>query len=247
MIASIYHCLIVDDEPIARQILQNYVNQTPNLECVGECKNAFEALEKINADARIQIVFLDINMPNLSGTAMARILSRKLQVIFTTAYSEYAVESYELDAADYLLKPFLFERFTQAVFKAAERLRTTDPETQFVQKQSAAPSFFIKSDGENFRVELQEILYCEAMKNYTKVVLKGGRTLFPLIAISKMEEELRQLGNDFLRVHRSFLVSQKHLSAVGANYLRIDKFKIPIGFQYKAMLFESLGIKSKDA
>ena len=116
-------CLIVDDEPIARKIIINYISQISFLENAGECKNGIEALDLISKDKEIQIVFLDINMPNLNGLSMAKIIKNNIIVIFTTAYSEYAVESYDVNAIDYLLKPFSFERFTTAVFKAVEKLK----------------------------------------------------------------------------------------------------------------------------
>lgn len=235
-------CLIVDDEPIARQILRSYVAQMPNLECAGECKNAFEAIEKINADELIQILFLDINMPNLNGMAMVKIISRKMQVIFTTAYSEHAVESYELNAADYLLKPFLFERFAQAVFKACERLKLAAGTASATIKNEENVPILVKSDGEVFRVNVQEILFCEAMKNYTKITMRDGHTFYPLISISKLEEDLAQLSDMFLRVHRSFLVSKKHLGAIGSSYLMVEKQKIPIGILYKPEVFAALGV-----
>lgn len=238
-----YRCLVVDDEPIARKILRNYIEQMPNLDCVGECKNAFEAIEQIHADETIDIVFLDIHMPNLSGLAMVKILSRKLQVVFTTAHSEFAVESYDLDAVDYLLKPFLFERFAKSVFKAVERLKTNAATDQMPDQQLAAPVFYLKSDGENHPVQLSEILYCEAMKNYTKVVLQQGKTYYPLVAISKLEADLARQSTAFMRIHRSYLISKNHLGAVGANYVMIEQHKIPIGHQYKEEFLTQLKIK----
>lgn len=235
-------CLIADDEPIARQILSSYVAQMPNLECAGECKNAFDAIEKINDDELIQILFLDINMPNLNGMAMVKIIPRNVQVIFTTAYSEHAVESYELNAVDYLLKPFLFDRFAQAVFKAVERLKLAMTDSSATVKNDENATIMVKSNGEVFRVNLQEILFCEAMKNYTKITMRNGLTYYPLISISKLEEDLALLSNRFLRVHRSFLVSKNHLGAIGTNYLMVEKHKIPIGILYKPEVFVVLGV-----
>ena len=239
-----HRCLIVDDEPIARKIIRTYIEQLPNLECVGECKNAFEALEQINRDETIEIVFLDINMPNISGISMVKILTRKLQIIFTTAYSEYAVESYELNAVDYLLKPFLFERFAQAVFKALERLRDFSIAQRLSEHPIAESTLFIKSNGKNYPVLIEEILYCEALKNYTKIKMINGKTYVPLISISKFEEEISLLSNYFLRIHRSFLVSKKHIQAIGANYVMIEKDKIPIGDQYKELFLSQVGINN---
>ena len=235
-----YACLIVDDEPIARKIIQNYVAQMPNLECVGEFKNALEALAFLNETGGVAIVFLDINMPNLSGMSMAKLLPKNTQIVFTTAYSEYAVESYEFNAADYLLKPFLFERFAQAVFKATERLKTQQPAQE---NPEQAATIFIKSNGEIFPVSVHEIRYCEAMKNYTKVVLNQGKTYYPLVPISKFEEELSEVNSDFLRVHRSYLISKNHLSAIGPNYVMMDKVRIPIGSQYREIFFSKIGLK----
>jgi DNA-binding LytR/AlgR family response regulator len=238
-----YQCIVVDDEPIARKIVRTYIEQIPNLMCVGEFKNAFEALTCINeTEKSVEIVFLDINMPNLSGVAMAKILAQKQQVIFTTAYSEYAVESYDLNAADYLLKPFLFDRFAQAVFKAIERLKASVQEPSILEHEPE-PSIFLKSGVENYPIMLREILYCEAMKNYTKVVMVNGKTYHPLLSISKLETELMALSDMFTRVHRSFLISKKYLNAIGANHLMIGSHKIPLGEQYKSHFLAQIGVK----
>jgi DNA-binding LytR/AlgR family response regulator len=236
-----YNCLVVDDEPIARKIVKNYIAQLPNLVCAGECKNASEAIEQISRED-IDIVFLDINMPNINGISMVKILSKQPLIIFTTAYSEFAIESYELNAVDYLLKPFLFERFAKAVAKAMERLRNTPVSMPILDNSEAEQTLFIKSNGENYPVQLSDILYCEAMKNYTKVVLKNGKIYYPLTPLSKFEEELNQLTNNYLRVHRSFIISKKHVSAIGANYVLLDTLKIPIGSQYKDVFLSNLGM-----
>jgi two-component system, LytTR family, response regulator len=238
-----HKCLIVDDEPIARKIIKTYLEQLPILEYAGECKNAFEAIETINADDSIEIIFLDINMPNITGVSMVKILSKKLQIIFTTAYSEYAIESYELNAVDYLLKPFLFERFAKAVYKALERLRDGSSFQTIKDASIIKNSIFIKSNGQNYPVLLDDVLYCEAMKNYTKVVLLNGKIYSPLIPLSKFEEELALSSLNFLRVHRSFVVSKKYVYSIGSNYVMIEKNKIPIGDQYKDHFLAQLGMK----
>jgi DNA-binding LytR/AlgR family response regulator len=228
-------CIIVDDEPIARQILLGYVAKMPNLLCAGTCKNALEALTLLRADDSIQIVFLDINMPHLNGMAMAKLLPPHVRFVLTTAYSEYAVASYELNAVDYLLKPFLFDRFAQAVFKVMDALKPT------VVPQSAN-ELIVKSDGEIHRVPVAELMYCEAMKNYTKLVLAKGNVYYPLMSISKFEAHLLSVSTDFLRIHRSFLISKLHIGAVGANYLMIATHRIPIGQQYKNAVWSALGL-----
>jgi DNA-binding LytR/AlgR family response regulator len=238
-----FRCLVVDDEPIARKIVKSYILQLPNLELAGECKNAFEAIELINSDETIEIVFLDINMPNISGMAAVKILSRQPQIIFTTAYSEFAIESYDINAADYLLKPFLFERFAKAVFKATERIKAAAlnsiTETSFLPENS----ILLKSNGEKYPVFINEIVYCEAMKNYTKVITTKNKSYLPLVSLSRFEAELNELSNDFYRIHRSFIISKKHLTSIGSNYVMLDQHKLPIGDQYKEVFLSKLILK----
>jgi DNA-binding LytR/AlgR family response regulator len=238
-----YRCLVVDDEPIARKIVKQYIEQLPILEFVGECKNAYEALEVISRDETIEVVFLDINMPNISGISMVKIMSKQLQIIFTTAYSEFAIESYELNAVDYLLKPFLFERFAKAVFKAIDRLGNFSTTPNLLENSGKSPSLYIKSNGENHPVLVNDILYCEAMKNYTKIVLINGKEYSPLISLSKFEEEISVLSLNFFRVHRSFIIAKQYIQSIGASYVMVNKAKIPIGIQYKTQFLEQVGMK----
>src|SRR5688572_21681998 len=165
-----YNCLVVDDEPIARRIIVNYIKQMPLLVLAAEQINALSAIDYLRTNNNIDIIFLDINMPNLSGLQLLKIIQPQQPVIFTTAYSEYAVESYDLNAVDYLLKPFSFERFTKAVYKAVDAIKKSQPNigNNIDEKK---PPFFIKSDGKNYPVSIDDILYCEAMKNYTMVRL----------------------------------------------------------------------------
>jgi DNA-binding LytR/AlgR family response regulator len=236
-----YRSIIVDDEPIARKIISGYVAQIGFLENAGECKNAIEALDIISRDSSIQIIFLDINMPNLTGLAMAKIVRKDIKIIFTTAYSEYAVASYEVNAIDYLLKPFSFERFAIAVFKAIDSIRlSANPITEVSLPEK---TIYIKSEGMSYPVLLSEIQYCEAMKNYTKVILSNGKILKPLVSFSKMEQELLNESNDFLRVHRSFLISKKHLTAVKNTTVMVGNSEVPIGLQYKDAFLQAIGKK----
>lgn len=236
-----YNCLVVDDEPIARKIITNYIHQMPLLQLAGEQINALAAIDYLRANINTDIIFLDINMPNLSGLQLLKIIQPQQPVILTTAYSEYAVESYELNAVDYLLKPFSFERFTKAVYKAIDAIRNSKNahESSIENK----PVIFVKSEGKNYPVILDEILYCESRKNYTMITLKNGQKLMPLIPLSKLEAMLSELSADFLQVHRSFLISKKHIKAIGANTVTIGKFEIPIGVQFKERFFIALGIK----
>jgi len=236
-----YRAIIVDDEPIARKIIAGYVAQIGLLENAGECKNAIEALEIISKDSSVQIVFLDINMPNLTGLAMAKIVKENIKIIFTTAYSEFAVASYEVSAVDYLLKPFSFERFAIAVFKAIDSIRLTA--NSFNEFSPQDKTIYIKSEGMSYPVVLSEIQYCEAMKNYTKVILSNGKILKPLVAFSKMEQELLKESDDFLRVHRSFLISKKHITAVKSTTVIVGKYEVPVGQQFRDAFLQSIGKK----
>ncbi len=239
-----YNCLVVDDEPIARKIIINYILQTPALRLSGECTNALHAIESLRTAKATDIVFLDINMPNLSGLQLVKILQPEQAVIFTTAYSEYAVESYELNATDYLLKPFSFERFTKAVYKAIDifaykNRSATEPAID------TPTSIFIKSDGRNYPVRLDDILYCEAKKNYTMVQLKDGQNLLPLIPLSKFQVQLSEAGGEFIQIHRSFLIARQHIAAITPSSVSLGKFDIPIGVQFRDSFFKVIGIKSR--
>ena len=197
----------------------------------------------LRAHNNIDIIFLDINMPNLSGFQLMKIVQPKQPVVFTTAYAEYAVESYELNAVDYLLKPFSFERFTKAAYKAVDVIKNA---TKII-TEIANPNkvdLFIKSEGKSYPVLLDDILYCEAMKNYTMVILKSEQKLMPLIPLSKFETMLLEAGGDFIQVHRSFLISKKHITAVSRpNNVTINTFEIPIGVQFRERFFQAIGMK----
>ncbi len=237
-------CLIVDDEPIARQIIKNYIAQIAFLENAGECKNAMEALETITNNDSINIIFLDINMPNLNGLAMAKIIKKDIKIIFTTAYSDYAVESYEVNAIDYLLKPFSFERFATAVFKAfksKEDLVISSEKN--VNQHDLEKTIYLKSEGLNYPILVKDIQYCEAMKNYTKVFLNNGKQLKTLVSFSKMEEDLISENSVFIRIHRSFIISKNYITAIKTNNVVLGKTEIPIGLQYRESFLNTIGMK----
>ena len=238
---SRYKCIIIEDEPLAQNILKRYIADHPSLELAAVCNDAMEAQTKLTRQT-IDLLFLDINLPKLSGINFIKTLLHPPLIIFTTAYPEYAVEGFELNAVDYLLKPFSFERFTKAVYKAVDTIKKSQSSAGN-KVDDKKPPFFIKSDGKNYPVSIDDILYCEAMKNYTMVRLKDGQKLMPLIPLSKFEIVLAEAGGDFIQVHRSFLLSKKHITAVAANQVSINKYEIPIGVQYKEKFYRAIGMK----
>jgi DNA-binding LytR/AlgR family response regulator len=181
-------------------------------------------------------------MPNLSGLQLLKIVQPQQPIIFTTAYSEYAVESYELNAVDYLLKPFSFQRFTRAVYKAVDAIKNRYNSIYETGKGKDLV-FFIKSEGKNYPVFLDDILYCEARKNYTMVILKNEQKLMPLIPLSKFENLLSEAGGEFIQIHRSFLIARKHITSITPHSVTINKFEIPIGVQFKDKFFKAIGMK----
>jgi DNA-binding LytR/AlgR family response regulator len=236
-----YNCLVVDDEPIARKIIINYIAEMPLLRLAGESINALSAIEHLRTRNDVDIIFLDVNMPNLSGLQLLKILQPQQPVVLTTAYAEYAVESYELNAVDYLLKPFSFERFTKAIYKAVGFIKNSYKGTDDADEGKRI--IFIKSDGKNYPVPVDEILYCEAMKNYTMVILRNEQKLMPLVPLSKFEGLLTEAGGEFIQVHRSFLISKKDITSVTPNTVTINKFEIPIGIQFKDRFFKLIGMR----
>jgi DNA-binding LytR/AlgR family response regulator len=237
-----YNCLIVDDEPIAREIMLTFIDEIEELECIGECKNGSEALEKINTDSNIDIVFLDINMPNFSGISVVKSLSKLPQIIFSTAHHEHAVESYELDAADYILKPYSLDRFKKSAQKAIDRI---EKQILINEGEKSEQLFLVKSEGNTYPIKTSHILYCEAMRNYTKIFLSNGQRLIPYVAFSKFELDIKPLNSDLVRVHRSFLINKKHISAINSQNVIIGKKNIPIGDQYRTEFAKSIADLNK--
>jgi DNA-binding LytR/AlgR family response regulator len=239
-----YNCLVVDDEPIARRIIVGYIDQMPLLQLATECINPLTAIEYLRTYDNVDIIFLDINMPNLSGLQLLKIIKPKQPVIFTTAYSEYAVESYEVNAVDYLLKPFSFERFTTAVYRSIAAIDGSNKLASEIASEKSH-TIFIKSDGRIYPTDVDDILYCEAMKNYTMVKLKNDRRLMPLVPLSKFELLLSDAGAEFIQVHRSYIISKKHIKAISASLVSVDKYDIPIGVQFREKFFKIIGLRSQ--
>jgi DNA-binding LytR/AlgR family response regulator len=233
-----WNCLIVDDEPIARQIVENYCQHFPALNIVGLCSNAFEA-KAVLQQQPVDIIFLDINMPVLDGMAFLKTLKVQPQVIFTTAYKEYAADAFDLSACDYLLKPFSLERFMIAVDKAVDRLQPRQAPVPAPPDERAEDHIFIKADGKLYKVLFSDLLFAEASGNYTKVVTSQN-TLLPAITFSGLEEMLPQ--SLFLRVHRSFILNKSRITHIEGNRVFIGGTEIPIGSNYREGFLKSLGL-----
>lgn len=227
-------CLIVDDEPLAREILETFTAKVPQLELVSSCTNAFEALEILQKE-KIDLVFLDIQMPDLTGIQLYSSLNTKPLVIFTTAYSNYAVTGFELDALDYLVKPFSFERFLKAVNKALElgKKKTED-------SVSGHHDFMFVKDGTKLvKVNYDDVLYLEGMKDYVKIVMKDNKFMLTLISMQHMIEKLPD--RKFVRIHRSYIVSISKIDKVEKSRVVIGNKWIPVGNSYKESLHSVLG------
>lgn len=222
-------CLIVDDEPQAREVIKRYVQQVPLLELVGECANALEVMDVLPRQP-IDLLFLDINMPQLKGIDLAKILKAPPRIIFTTAHEEYALEGYELDVVDYLLKPIRFERFLKAVQKTMQ-LDKGNPEPHLqLSEPVVKPFVYFRVERRMVKVNLDAILYIESMKDYIKVIATTG-ALITKQSISSVEALLPE--TQFMRVHRSFLVSLAKIKSYTAELIEIEGTEIPIGKLYR--------------
>lgn len=230
-------CLIVDDEPLARNLIKGHVERLPNWEVVDTCKNALIAYETLMSHP-IDVLFLDINMPVLSGVDFYKSLKNPPLLIFTTAYPDYAVEGFELDALDYLVKPITFDRFLKAANRTEERLHTTQDTTTAPAVQNSISEFiFIKHFSKLVKVDFETILYLEAQKDFVKFVTTDKS----IVAKMTMKSAEQQLPDRlFLRVHRSYIVAIKAVTAMFGNVLEIDKIQIPIGSNYKELVLRKL-------
>lgn len=211
-------CLIVDDEHIARKILSDYVSKVPELELVATCNSALKALNHLKSD-RIDVLFLDIQMPDLTGIDLLKVLPNRPATILTTAYSEYAVQSYELDVVDYLLKPIDFDRFYKAITKVISL-----KDSRFENRSDATSSqhtdkLFIKADNKIIKVAFNEIVVIQGQGPYVQVITADGRKIMSLLSMSKLEE---LLPANFYRIHRSHIVNIDHIDSIDGNMIKLQ-------------------------
>jgi DNA-binding LytR/AlgR family response regulator len=223
-------CIAIDDEPLAVKKIAGYIQKVPFLELVAECRSAFEAMKMLSENS-IQLIFVDINMPDLSGMEFVKTLAHKPYIVFTTAYSEYAVEGFQVDAVDYLLKPITFNNFLKAANKVKSLIElNANKEKESV--KTTANHLFVKSEYKLIRIELDEIKYIESQHEYIKIHLINSKPVMTQLSLKSIEEQLP--SDRFMRVHRSFIVNLKKVSVVERNRIIFDgKVYIPISDQYK--------------
>ena len=229
-------CVIVDDEPLAREILEMYVSQNTELQLVGMCKNADEVVALLRKET-VDVLFLDIQMPGVSGMQLVKSLENPPLVVFTTAYDQYAVEGFEVSAVDYLLKPISPERFNTAVEKVKEQIQ--------YRKQSATSNdtldyLFVRADYQDVKILYKDILYVEGLKDYVKIVTSMKR----IVTLTNIKGMLEKLPRDkFIRVHKSYIVAKEKVNMVKGNVLKIGDKEIPIGLTFKDNFKKALKLK----
>ncbi len=233
-------CIIVDDEALARKLLKSYVEQVPHLELIAMCKNPMEATSVLQTES-IDLMFLDIQMPQITGLTFLKTLQKQPLTIFTTAYEKYALEGYTLDVVDYLLKPFGFERFLQAVNRASNRLQieptTFSTETKKEEVPTAKDYILVKSEHRIHRLKYKDILYIQSMQAYVAYYTPKERIL-SLNTMKKLENTLPT--EQFIRIHKSYIVSIDKIELLEGNQVVIGKAKLPIGASYRDRVMKEI-------
>ncbi len=230
-------CLLIDDEPPALEVLESHISSINGLEIVAQCKNAIEALDVLHQKP-VDLIFLDIKMPKMLGTDFLKNLSHPPKVIFVTAYRDYAVEGYELNAVDYLVKPVSFERFVKAITKVKGMMGQETITMVTDHKSNAEPFVYMKADKNMNKVYINDIVYIESWKDFIKIYLSGGKNLLVKQSLSSMENMLSK--HKFLRVHRSYIVSINKISGYKNLSIQINSTEIPIGRLYKQAVMDKL-------
>lgn len=234
-------CLVVDDEPLALDILTDYIGKVPFLKLISATTSAFEALAIAQKD-EIDLVFLDVQMPELTGIQFLKIINGKCNVILTTAYSQYALDGYELDVADYLLKPIAFDRFYKSVLKVQNTIQQVSPQAPVKVIDNTINSFiFVKTEHRIQKIYLDDILYIEGLKDYISIFTKTERVI-TLQHMKKMEESLP--AGRFIRVHKSYIVSIDKIESIERSRIQIGNKIIPIGDTYRDNFFKTIQDKN---
>jgi DNA-binding LytR/AlgR family response regulator len=231
-------CIIVDDEPLARNVLEKHINKITDLELVAKCGNAIEAFNVLS-NREVDLMFLDIQMPQITGIELLRSLKNKPRVIFTTAYREYAIDGYELDVIDYLLKPISFERFFKSINKVFSTAKTNIPEINEHKSEpgSENPYIFIKSDRKKIKIFLSEIIYIESIKDYVRIVTTD-KSHVSYLKIGYLEEKLP--SSLFLRIHKSFIINAGKIKSYTPVEIEMPGKILTIGRYYKQKVLKFL-------
>ena len=230
-------CLIIDDEPPAREIIRRYIEQVPTLQLAGECANAMQAFALLQQQP-VDLMFLDIRMPQLNGNDFLKTLKNPPKVILTTAYPEYALEGYELDVVDYLMKPIPFDRFLKAVNKVYQQSPVKSESITIAEEKKSESFVYFRADRKMVKVMLQDIFYIESMKDYVKVFTVNGMIITKQ-SISSVEAMLPE--KKFIRSHRSYIVSARHIKSFTSELIEIHNTEIPIGKLFRNEVMKTLG------
>ncbi len=226
------NCIIVEDEPLAMKLIEGYVKQTPFLSLKASCSSAIEAIQYLNNDEEVELVFLDIQMPDLSGLDFSKTLKPHIRIIFTTAFEQYALEGYKVNAIGYLLKPFDYSEFLVAANKAMQQLSQQEDKAPNKQSSISGGFIFVKSEYKQVKISLDDILYIEGLKDYVKIVLRSqDKPVLTLMSLKKFEEELPL--QQFMRVHRSFIIALDKIDAIERSQVLIKEERITVAPQYK--------------
>lgn len=215
------NCIIIDDEPLAVKLLENHISKIDSLKLVATAKNAIEAYQILQRKS-VDLMFLDIEMPNLNGIEFLKSLNQKPKTIFTTAYREFAIEGFELEAVDYILKPITFERFFKSVVRVLKNMPSDEQVEGFI---------IVKADGLNRKIILSDILYFESQGNDVKIILENEEKIVTKNKIMDLENSLSDKG--FIRIHRSFLINSKYVTAFNNNEIILNKYNLPVGRSYR--------------
>jgi DNA-binding LytR/AlgR family response regulator len=219
-------CLIIDDEPFARKLLLDFCSRVPNLEVMGDFSNGVEALQYLNTQA-VDFIFLDIKMPGITGIEMLNSLRNAPKAVFTTAFSEYAIDGFELDAVDYLLKPFDFPRFLKSVNKVQAALQ---PKPIDLPQATESDFLFVKDGRELVKLKFNQILYVKGQKDYVMFMLDDKKVM-SLMNMKDLEEELK--GKQFVRIHQSFIINAQHIESISNDRVKVGEEFLPISQSYK--------------
>jgi len=229
-------CIIVDDEPLAIEVIESHLNKLDDVEIVAKCHNAIKAFEVLQKN-QVDLLFLDIQMPKLTGIEFLKTIKNPPRVILTTAYRDYALEGYDLDVVDYLLKPISFERFLKAIGKVYKKNDDTIGDADLL-IQTVEPFIFLKANKKKVKILLKDIIYIESMKDYVRVKTTD-KEVISYQKISYLEEILP--SDKFIRIHRSFIIAREKVEAFSSSQVELPGKEIPIGRIYKSQVLESLG------